>query len=341
MKDRIWLTWERQRRSRTLSAALGAELHELDYALPRLRRWSKSIAVTLRILARERPQLIFAQNPSLVLSLLVVWYGRLTGRATIIDAHNAGVFPFSDRHKWHQRLLRPLLQRIADHTMRLADLTIVSNPALGTYVEAVGGRSCALPDPLPSFPPQAAAERSADRRPMVLFICTWAPDEPYQEVIKAAARLDPRIQIYVTGNSKGRERGVIEPLPPNLVLTGFVPEDEFVRLLHQADVVMDLTTFENCLVCGAYEAVAAGKPMVLSSTEALRAYFRRGAVYTASDAAAIAEAIGQALAAKEQLSRQVEELRSELAADWSRRQDQLEALLSGLHPRSAAAAPKP
>lgn len=334
------MTWERQRRSRTLSAALGAELYELDYTLPRLRRWLKSIAVTLRILTRERPQLIFAQNPSLVLSLLVVWYGRLTGRATIIDAHNAGVYPFSDRHKWHQRLLRPLLQRIADHIMRLADLTIVSNPALEAYVETVGGRGCVLPDPLPSFPAEAAGVQSADH-PMVLFICTWAPDEPYREVIKAAARLDPRIRVYVTGNSKGRERGVIEPLPSNLVLTGFVPEDEFVRLLHQADVVMDLTTFENCLVCGAYEAVAAGRPMVLSSTEALRAYFRKGAVYTASDAEAIAQAIAQALAEKQELRLQVVELGRELADDWQRQREALETLLSSLHARSAAAATKP
>lgn len=336
MTERIWLTWERQRRNRTLSAALDAELFELHYPLPRMWRWIKAVGDTLRILWRERPQVIFAQNPSLILALVVAWYGRMTGRITVIDAHNAGVFPFFERPRWRDRLLRPLLQRLVHHVMRTADLTIVSNPALQAYIEGVGGQAFALPDPLPQFvAPSSPMQQAA---PRVLFICTWAADEPYAAVIAAAARIDPSIQILITGNSRGREQVHGEPLPPNVQLTGFVPEAEFVRLLHEVDVVMDLTILEDCLVCGAYEAVAAETPLILSDTRALRSYFRKGVVFTANEAAAIAAAVETAVENKMELAAEIALLKQELQDSWQLQRQELEAWLSARAVRTAPAA---
>ena len=56
-------------------------------------------------------------------------------------------------------------------------------------------------------------------------------------------------------------------------------KDEYVSMLYSVDATIDLTNRENCLVCGAYESVAAGKPMILSKTQALMEYFNKGAVY--------------------------------------------------------------
>lgn len=326
MKDRIWLTWERQRRNQTLSAALHAELYELDYRLPRLRRWLKAITTSIGILLRERPRVLIAQNPSMILALMAVWYGRVTGRQVLIDAHNAGVYPFLERTGWKARLLRPLLQATVHHIMRLADITIVSNQALAEYVDGVGGRGFVLPDPLPRFD-RGAEVQPRNERPTVLFICTWAPDEPYLEVLKAAALLPPEVRVQITGNSKGREQALERPLPDNVDLLGFVPEDEFVDLLHRADVVMDLTTLENCLVCGAYEAVAAGRPAVLSATDALEQYFYKGAVFARNDAESIAAAVRDALARQDELTAEVGELAHELSDSWERRRESLETLL--------------
>lgn len=337
MARRIWLTWERQRRNRTLSAAANADLYELCYSLPRAQRWFKAVMETIKVLSRERPQVVFAQNPSLLLALLAVWHGRLRGHVTIIDAHNAGIYPFRGRRKWHNRLLRPLLQRIVHHVMRSADLTLVSNSALQTYIENIGAAAFVLPDPLPSFPPQPPSRRQEpDRR--VLFICTWADDEPYVEVMKAAEALEPGVQVLITGNSRGRERDFGRDLPNNVVLTGFVSEDEFVRLLHEVDMVMDLTTLENCLVCGAYEAVAAGTPLVLSGTQALRAYFNRGVVFTSNDAAGIAHALKTALADRHRLAVEIDQLRHELTESWQRQHMELEAWIAERVPSAHAAA---
>lgn len=338
MRERIWLTWERQRRNRTLSVALDAELYELHYPLPRLRRWTAAISGTLRILWRERPQVVFAQNPSLILALLAAWYGRLCGRITVIDAHNAGVYPFFERKSWHARLLRPLMQRLVHHVMRTADLTLVSNASLQAYVESVGGRAFVLPDPLPRFPGFARPASVEGDGCRVLFICTWAADEPYLEVIAAAVRLDPGIQVLITGNSKGREQAYGQPLPPNVTLTGYLPEDEFVHLLHAVDVVMDLTILQDCLVCGAYEAVAAGTPLILSDTRALREYFRRGVVFTANRAEAIAAAIERALAERQRLATEIAALKLELEDGWQRQREQLEAWIGAQAARVVTAA---
>jgi glycosyltransferase involved in cell wall biosynthesis len=307
MKDKIWLTWENQRRNRTTSDAVDAQLFEFYYPQPAPVRHIRSALSTLALLLRERPRVVFAQNPSLVLAMLVTRYGKLTGTPVIIDAHNAGIRPFDGRSRWASALNRRVI--------RDASLTIVSNAALAQEVRRQGGRPAVLPDPLPHLPPpvQAAPMTGAFN---VLFVCTWAPDEPYLEVLAAAARLDPSVRIYVTGNSKGRERA-FGALPPNVELTGFVSEEQFVALLHAADLVMDLTTREDCLVCGAYEAVAVGKPLLLSGTEALRGYFHRGAVYTDNTAEDIARRIEEARSREAELITQVSELRRDIEHRWS------------------------
>jgi glycosyltransferase involved in cell wall biosynthesis len=80
---------------------------------------------------------------------------------------------------------------------------------------------------------------------------------------------------------------------------------------------------EDCLVCGAYEAVALGKPLVTSDTAALRNYFRKGTVYTRHDPRSLAAAITYALAHRERLAAEMETLRRELAGDWKQRRDTL------------------
>jgi hypothetical protein len=80
-------------------------------------------------------------------------------------------------------------------------------------------------------------------------------------------------------------------------------------------------------VCGAYEAVALGKPLVTSDTVALRNYFRMGTVYTKHDPQSLAAAVTYALAHRERLAAEMEMLRLELARDWKRRRDALRRAL--------------
>lgn len=57
---------------------------------------------------------------------------------------------------------------------------------------------------------------------------------------------------------------------------GYVPEPKSCGRLAEAQVAVDLTKEENCLVCGAYEAMVLEKPRAVSTTLALRNCFSAG-----------------------------------------------------------------
>lgn len=301
MSDRIWITWETQRRNRTLSALVNAPLYEFDLRLPAWRRYPLAAWKTLAVLLREKPRTIFAQNPSIVLACLVIVYANLTGKKVVIDAHNAGLFPAEGKYR--------LLNWLASKLFRWTTITIVSNGELARHVEQLHGRAIAIPDPIPDI------ERPAQMEPLqgafnILFICSWAEDEPYLEVLRAAEHLDDDVRIYITGNSRGKERQLGASLPDNVVLTGFIAEQQFNALLFMCDAVMVLTTRDNCLLCGAYEGVAAGKPLLLSNTRALRNYFSKGAVYVENTADSIAEGIRTAREKLAAATRDVSDLKN-------------------------------
>src|SRR6188768_1810950 len=132
-----WITWEHQRRNIGVSSGLGVPLFELAFKGGRLKRYVKSLLATARVLTTKKPAVLFVQNPSIVLALTAVVWGRLRGRPVIVDAHNAGLTPFEGRSG--------LLTRAAAFVSRHASLTIVSNAALTPIVDAYGGRPFVLP----------------------------------------------------------------------------------------------------------------------------------------------------------------------------------------------------
>jgi glycosyltransferase involved in cell wall biosynthesis len=212
------------------------------------------------------------------------------------------------------------LNALSRLVQRGADLTVVTNTPLADHVAANGGRAFVLPDPIPCL--DGFERERLDGQANLLFICTYAMDEPYAEVFEAARSLSPGIRIHVSGNYA--KRG-IDPaaLAPNLVLTGYLSEEAYVRLLRSVDATIDLTTRENCLVCGAYESIAAGKPMVLSKTRAIQAFFPSGAVYTDNSAADIRRCIEQVLADRERLAAEIAYLRQQREAEWEQRRREL------------------
>jgi glycosyltransferase involved in cell wall biosynthesis len=323
-KGRVWVTWETQRRNATISRALGCRLFEFDLPYRSVVRYPLALALTLWTFLRERPSVIFVQNPSMVLSAFAVAYGRVLRIPVIVDAHNAAVEPLWRKPLWQAALARFILRRAA--------LTIVSNDSLARTVKshAPGAALAVLPDPIPQLTAPGAAPTLSGKR-NVLYICSWAEDEPYREALEAARFLPRDTFVYVTGRSGNRLSGV--ELPPNVVLTGYVDEQTYLGLLYACDVVLDLTTWADCLLCGAYEAVSAERPMVLSGTAALRAFFHRGAVYTDNTPGDLVEKIERALSDAAMLHQEVRVLKAQLVREWESDKARLEVALSSLAAR--------
>ncbi len=278
MKRIIWIAWERQLRNRSMSAALAVPLHTIDFKGSRWLRYPFSMLRTLLILVRARPHVVIAQNPSIVLNYFLLFLRCPFRYKLVTDAHHAGIVPYNGSRTF---------QKILDRCNRSADLVIVTNDGHARYVEALGGRPFICEDPLPDLPCTGNNEGVEKK---IFFICSFDPDEPFEKVFEAAALLIPKGYTFcVSGDF--RKAGIDPGRYQGIRFLGYVREEYFYTHLSEAQVVVDLTTNENCLLCGAYEAMSAVKPLVTSDTWALRNYFTHGALFTEHEAESIARSI--------------------------------------------------
>lgn len=271
------------------------------------------------MLLRERPRLVCCQNPSIVLSAFLVAVKNAAGFRVCVDAHNVGLFPDEGRS--------PLLMMLSRYIQKKADLTLVTNQGLYRHVKKNHGRPFILQDRIPGIPRKNPGELAGEFN--ILFICSYANDEPYHLVFEAARTLDSGVHIYVTGNYSKRD---IDPdgLPANITLTGYIPEERYVEMLNSVDATIDLTERDDCLVCGAYESVSVEKPQILSDTKALRQYFHKGAVYTPHSADGIRDSIRLLLRDRQRLEQETRELKDQLEREWELKRSALESILTDL-----------
>ncbi len=280
----IWIAWENHRRSISIADRLGVPLMAMTSRRHRLLKHPHFALKTLGLLIRHQPRVLIIQSPSILLNLLAVLVKPLFRFRLVVDAHNGGVYscePLSDRIKW----LYPFLHK-------RADVTIVTNKILAELVEENGGSPSILVDPMPHL----EARESRLRPRQFTFICTFAADEPFLEVFKAADLVPPDVTIHVTGNVSAHRSQLPEETPSNINFTGFLPEEDFVDLLASSEAVIDLTTWPDCLVCGGYESMALGTPLILSDSPVNRETFVGGVLYCDNTAAGIAEAVKKVLA---------------------------------------------
>lgn len=273
MRDAIWLTWETQRRNYALARAFDCAYGHFDYSRGhrRLARYLLSALATLKALFGQRYNTVFAQCPSALLTLLVATLKPIRRYQFVIDAHNV-VFDYT---KSPNRLLSQSVRLC----FRLADWVIVSNNGLCEGVRQLGGRPLILPDRLPYIPTRAVPEycRNAER-PVITCIATFADDEPIEVFLHAARGIEIPYTIYVTGSqSKAPHLGRFAS--SRIRFTDFLDEEDYEALIQHSDLLVDLTTRDNCLVCGAYEGLAVGVPLLLSDTRALRTMFPAGTLF--------------------------------------------------------------
>lgn len=305
MKNVLALTWLEHRRTTGLCNALNLELIALETPLPGALRHLVLSVRTAALLLRRRPAILLVQNPSLVLSGLAVALRPLLGYRLIVDAHNEAVEPFVNRQPWVRGLARWVIRK--------ADLTIVSNRQLAQIVERLNGRPFTLPDPTPVPPP--SEKRTLPGSFNAVLISTFAPDEPVAEVFSAARGMD--LQLHVTGNHRKLPSTVLAAVPPNVHFCGFLPEEEYWSLLQSADAVIDLTLMDNCLVCGAYEALALGKPMLLSNNCASVELFGSSAIFTDNTAPDIRRSLERLKIESTSLQSLVAQKRREFSDTWA------------------------
>jgi len=266
-------------RSRTLAERLGYDLVLIDRGGFR-RPWLAPLVYpfsalrTVAAIIRRRPRCAVIIAPPFVAGL-VAWPFLTALRAPFaIDIHSGALL--DRRWRWSIPILRWICARAAVSVVTLASLRV--------SVSEDPSRTLVIPDPLPDLPEATPPPAAIDGRPVVVAICGWGLDEPIEALATAADGRAWRLLIT------GRPRRPVT-LPANATLTGFLDDSEFAATVASADVVVVLTTREETLLSGAWESIAAGRPLVLSGTAALRATFGDGIVYVDADAPSIAAGV--------------------------------------------------
>src|SRR5215510_11309290 len=139
---------------------------------------------TLRLLVRERPQIVLVMAPP-VLACVPVWlYLKCTGGTYVIDAHTAAL----TYARWRAVMF---IQRFFS---RRAVTTIVTNQHLANIVRSWGAHATIMSD-VPVCFAQPVSMTLKGKAPMT-FVSSFTRDEPLDLFIRAA-RMAPDTQFYV------------------------------------------------------------------------------------------------------------------------------------------------
>lgn len=308
----LWIDWGRHVRTHSLTRRLGVDLIEIVISGNRALRYLLSMKQTIGALRARRPSVVIATNPSIVLGLFLLLYRRFSGFKLISDAHYAGVDPPN---------FNRLLKRILDLHNRSVDLVVVPTETHALRLTQIGASAYVCPDPLPHIPTRSGFEHTLPEK-SVLLVCSFDLDEPFSAAFEAFDQLrEDGYSLVVSGNYA--RAGVDPERFPWVQFLGFVSERDYFGYLQACSVVMDLTELEDCLVCGAYEALALHKPLILSDSEAMRAYFGDACVLTENASTAIVESVRQAFSKRDELI--------EAAQEWTRRNEtHIQERLAGL-----------
>jgi glycosyltransferase involved in cell wall biosynthesis len=315
-----FLSWARHvPRSKGIASALHAKDYYIEYMkgtsllfLP--LRYLVQAVKTCIILFREKPRLVIAMNPPILLPLIVYLFTRFRSARYVIDSHTGAFIG-----KWS------LFLQVHKYLARRALVTIVTNDHLKQSVDSWGARAIVLEDKLPDFPVQRWS-RTLDR-PSVCFISSFAQDEPLENVLLAAACV-PDCLFYVTGRLPKRQTRLLRDKPANVVFTGFLAQEKYIELLNKVDAVMVLVTNDYTMLCGAYEAVAVQKPLITSDWPVLKQYFHSGTLYVDNSPKAIELAVSEVLEKQAHLAGEMKELKKELNHRWGSRLENLRLVLA-------------
>lgn len=311
----IWISWESHRRSKELADALEIGIFELvinnKYLSKRPFKYFLLIIKTLYIIILNKPKFLFIQNPSIILALFLSLLRNLFKYKLIVDRHSN--FKLSKLNE--KRLKWKVFHKISKYTIKMADLTIVTNKFLMDLVNDWGGRAFVLEDKLPSL--ELGKKKELKGKINIVFISTFSQDEPITEFLEAIKKINDDCFFYITGDYKSYITKEEIKNQNNVVFTGYINELEYQSLLLSSDIVMVLTKEDNLLNCGAYEGLSLKKPLILSNTEAIKSYFKKGATYTDVHTESITSAIRNAIENLDSNKVEIDKFRVEVIKKWN------------------------
>uniref|UniRef100_A0A7C4FI15 Glycosyltransferase family 1 protein n=1 Tax=Ignisphaera aggregans TaxID=334771 RepID=A0A7C4FI15_9CREN len=269
----VFIAWKRlSRRTEDLSRELGLELLFIRDRLP----YFKAFVNTATILREKKPRVVFIQLPQGPLLAEVVMFSRLLKLSVVADVHTGFIYPTAFKEV--------LLNKPFHSYLRFVRLVVAHNILERELIVRKAGvlfeKSLVVYDPLPK-PPQRLSKLAieVDVENAISLPASWSSDEPLDKVVEefSKSRTSRELALIITGSWKrnrelyNKVNKVVGKLgkEKRVILTGFIPDEEYWYLLKSCRAVIALTNREYTLPHAMWESVAVRKPFITARTRAI------------------------------------------------------------------------
>jgi glycosyltransferase involved in cell wall biosynthesis len=297
----LFLGWSYSRRSEDI-----ASIMEIDYFYYPLKKEIRILQFpflffrTFLYLCIKNPHVIFIQNPPVHALASVYLFSLISGKKYVIDSH---IIPGTTliEKPYHRFYL--FLHKFYSYS---AALTFFHSKAIKERLKKWRCNSIVLENPVRSLEDKTSF--TVKKRPAVGVVSSFQPDEKLDVLLEAEKEL-PDISFYIAGDKSKLDKDVLKGVTPNIMFTDYLKGEYYYEFLKAMDVVVVLTDRQESALLGAYEAVAAETPLVLSDTVTMRYYFPYGAVFVENSKNEMKKGIEKALKKKKILEKEIKELK--------------------------------
>ncbi|MDP6457083.1 MAG: glycosyltransferase [Candidatus Marinimicrobia bacterium] len=323
----LFVAWTKvSRRSEQLSRQLGADYYRLDRregpALLTVFKLGVNFIKTLVKLFSAKPDVVFTFQAHPFVTTAALFYKFFSECKVVPDLHTAA---YTDYDFFFARGLSLFL-------WQRSDLILVHNQESSEYLKAkfpvVKDKLFVLEDPLPEFGLESMEEKKPQPgAKQAVFINRFASDEPVEEFLEAAV-LHSEVMFSITGDTKLADFPINRYERRNIIFTGFISDESYVKLLSSADFIIALTKREMTLLSSGYEALSLAKPVIVSNTSTLRNYFGDAALYAGNGTAEIDVALSTIGEELENYAGKIHQLKEVKLRQWGEKKSRLLKLIS-------------
>jgi len=269
------------------------------------------------MLLKKRPNIVFVMSPPIFACIPAWVYTRIVRKTGyIIDVHTGSI-------------LNPMWKKVMfvhRFFSGSAITNLVTNDYLLNIVSSWSAKALIVKDvPIIFGKSDKDAFTRIDCIDIVL-VNTFAIDEPLDLFLEAVKELPYKIAI--TGKIPNRYKKKLQQSPPNVTFTDYLSEDDYAKYLKRTKFVMTLTTKDNQMQRGVYEAIYNGIPAITSNHKFLRETFYKGVLFVNNEADDIMEGIIIAMKNYGKLSKEAKELKKEKLEEWRQTKIKLLNLVS-------------
>lgn len=314
-----------------LAAGIGGSRKNINLGyLPRYAAPLKYVAyflMTLIYLFRERPSVVYAQNPPIFCPAACIPYCWLTGARLLVDHHNLwSVKTFEGS------AVAPVVRRIEAVVARTAFANTVPHSVWRDELTAMGGsRVVTVHDFLERNPNQRSeAMRRRVSEAGLIGIASGHQGLPLEAVESEAraAELTPGVTLAITGPPE-RLASRIEALGPlnRVKFLGYLPKQDYEVLKASSDFGLNISNEKHTVNHVLFEYAAAFLPAVSSRRPEIEAVFGDSLVYADSSEAHV---VAERLAWLTETPGRVSEYRTRMASRYEALSDQRRSELARL-----------